>query len=95
MNFILRAIPAALLFAAACAAAAPFAPPPDEHPVLGEIAAAIDVVQLQATVQTLVSFGTRHTMSDTQSDSRGIGTARRGAGRSRVSPPSARTAAAA
>ena len=78
MNSILRAIPAALLFAAAgAAAAAPSAPPPEEHPVLGEIAAAIDAAQLQATVQTLVGFGTRHTLSDTQSDSRGIGAARR------------------
>jgi hypothetical protein len=44
--------------------------------VLGEIAAAVDAARLQGTVQALVAFGTRHTMSDTQSDSRGIGAAR-------------------
>lgn len=78
MNAILRAIPAAaLLFAAACAAAAPSAPPPEDHPVLGEIASAIDAAQLKATIQTLVGFGTRHTLSETKSDTRGIGAARR------------------
>ena len=53
------------------------APPPDEHPVLGEIAAAISADQMHATIQTLVGFGSRHTLSETQSDTHGIGAARR------------------
>jgi hypothetical protein len=51
--------------------------PADEHPVLGEIAQATDPVRLKATLTTLVGFGTRHTLSDTQSKKRGIGAARR------------------
>jgi len=51
--------------------------PAEEHPVLGEIAAAIEPAQLQATLTTLVGFGTRHTLSDTKSNKRGIGAARR------------------
>jgi len=41
------------------------------------IVGAVDPTQLQATIRKLVSFGTRHTMSDTVSDTRGIGAARR------------------
>jgi Zn-dependent M28 family amino/carboxypeptidase len=50
---------------------------PVEQPVLRDIAASSDPAQLQATVQALVGFGTRHTMSDTASGKRGIGAARR------------------
>jgi Zn-dependent M28 family amino/carboxypeptidase len=59
-----------MLGAAACAAAA-------EQPILREISGAPDPGQLQATVQALVGFGTRHTLSDTASPKRGIGAARR------------------
>ena len=48
-----------------------------DQPLLREIATAPDPAQLQATVQTLVGFGTRHTLSDTKSTKRGIGAARR------------------
>jgi Zn-dependent M28 family amino/carboxypeptidase len=48
-----------------------------DQPLLREIAAAPDPAQLRATVQTLVGFGTRHTLSDTKSSKRGIGAARR------------------
>jgi len=48
-----------------------------DQPVLREIAGAPDPAQLQATVQGLVGFGTRHTLSDTVSAKRGIGAARR------------------
>ena len=50
---------------------------PTEQPILREIAVAPDAAQLQATVQALVGFGTRHTLSDTVSTKRGIGAARR------------------
>jgi hypothetical protein len=48
-----------------------------EQPMLRDIAGAPDPAQLQATVQALVGFGTRHTLSDTVSPKRGIGAARR------------------
>ncbi|MGH9521718.1 MAG: M28 family peptidase, partial [Terriglobales bacterium] len=50
---------------------------PIEQPRLHEIADAPDPEQLRATVQALVAFGTRHTLSDTVSATRGIGAARR------------------
>ena len=54
--------------------------PPEEHPVLGEIAQAMDPAQLQSALTTLVGFGTRQTLSDTKSDKRGIGAAERWVG---------------
>ncbi len=48
--------------------------PPLELPTL---AAQVSPLALRSTVQTLVGFGTRHTLSETQSNSRGIGAARR------------------
>lgn len=41
------------------------------------LTAAVDPARLRATVERLVSFGTRHTLSDTVSETRGIGAARR------------------
>lgn len=38
---------------------------------------AVDPAQLRMYVDTLAGFGTRHTLSDTESDTRGIGAARR------------------
>lgn len=63
-------------FIAAAWGAAAWAGEP-EHSVLFTIAAAPDPKQLQATIQSLVNFGTRHTLSDTKSPKRGIGAARR------------------
>jgi Zn-dependent M28 family amino/carboxypeptidase len=68
---------AAALSAAGAAAASPPGPPSPEHPVLNEVAAAVSAQHLHDTVQALVGFGTRHTLSDTQSETRGIGAARR------------------
>ncbi len=45
--------------------------------LLDEVGPAVEPARLQATIQTLVGFGTRHTLSDTKSDTRGIGAARR------------------
>jgi Zn-dependent M28 family amino/carboxypeptidase len=50
---------------------------PHEQPALLELASAPDQAQLRATITKLVGFGTRHTLSDTTSDTRGIGAARR------------------
>ncbi len=68
---------AILLFSAGAMAAAVAAPPPIEHPALHTISREISASRLQATLQQLVDFGTRQTMSETQSDHRGIGAARR------------------
>jgi hypothetical protein len=48
-----------------------------EQPRLREIAGAPDPEQLRATIEALVGFGTRHTLSDTALPTRGIGAARR------------------
>ena len=44
---------------------------------LQKIAVATDAKRIKESVEILVGFGTRHTLSDTQSKTRGIGAARR------------------
>src|SRR5262245_29471927 len=65
----------ALLACTAVFAADP--PPPDEPAGLREIPDAVEPAELHATIEKLVGFGTRHTLSDTKSNKRGIGAARR------------------
>jgi Zn-dependent M28 family amino/carboxypeptidase len=48
-----------------------------EQPALHALANAPSEAELRATIEKLVGFGTRHTLSDTNSDTRGIGAARR------------------
>ena len=43
----------------------------------GRVIEGVEPQQIQNTIDTLVGFGTRHTMSETESDTRGIGAARR------------------
>jgi len=50
---------------------------PKVQPMLKTIAAEVDPKALEATIRSLVGFGTRHTLSDTRSETRGIGAARR------------------
>jgi Zn-dependent M28 family amino/carboxypeptidase len=69
----LYALAVLTLVAGIAAAAAP----PRKQALLHAIATAPDATQLHATVARLVAFGTRHTLSDTRSDTRGIGAARR------------------
>ena len=45
--------------------------------LLREVVAAVSPVELHSTISTLVGFGTRHTLSETDSDARGIAAARR------------------
>jgi Zn-dependent M28 family amino/carboxypeptidase len=53
-------------------------PPTDaKSPLLQSIAADVKAEELHATIAKLVAFGTRHTLSDTKSNTRGIGAARR------------------
>ena len=48
-----------------------------DHSILKDLAASVSPDRQRATIEKLVSFGTRHTGSDTKSDKRGIGAARR------------------
>lgn len=50
---------------------------PGGHPQVRQIVAEISQDRLRATVEKLASFGTRHTLSETESEFRGIGAARR------------------
>jgi Zn-dependent M28 family amino/carboxypeptidase len=92
MTTILRTILAAAVSLGALASAAdplagqeaaspgpdrPTVAPPQEQPVLRELVAAVSPGRIEADIRSLVSFGTRHTLSDTLSETRGIGAARR------------------
>ncbi|RCS29334.1 M20/M25/M40 family metallo-hydrolase [Rhodanobacter denitrificans] len=61
----------------AAAQAASLPAMPHEQPALHALAGAPSEAELRATITKLVGFGTRHTLSDTKSDTRGIGAARR------------------
>jgi len=52
-------------------------PPPQVDPRIYDIVSAPSVERLEADVRTLAGFGTRNTFSDTLSETRGIGAARR------------------
>jgi len=51
--------------------------PGNDHSILNNLAAAVSPLRQKAALERLVGFGTRHTGSDTTSDKRGIGAARR------------------
>lgn len=77
---------AALLALAAGAATAATASPADsaaapdlkrQQPQINKILAEVSPKRIEAYVAKLVGFGSRHTMSETESDTRGIGAARR------------------
>ena len=52
-------------------------PSPQESALMAALVADVSADRLQADVTKLVSFGTRHTASETESNTRGIGAARR------------------
>ncbi|MDI1328536.1 MAG: M20/M25/M40 family metallo-hydrolase [Brevundimonas sp.] len=62
-----------LIFASGAAAQAPV----QEQALLHQLADDIQPERMRADIQALVGFGTRHTMSETRSETRGIGAARR------------------
>lgn len=66
-------------FAMACAVSFPAlsAPVLQDDARLHDIASAVSAERIEKDITTLVGFGTRHTLSETESDSRGIGAARR------------------
>jgi hypothetical protein len=77
-----RLLAALLAVAVGSAAAAPSAPAaaPDlkrQQAQINKIVAEVSPKRIEGYVAKLVSFGTRHTMSETESDTRGIGAARR------------------
>ena len=72
----LRLLPFAL-FGAVFTSHAQTLAEPHEQPSLHALAAAPSEAELHATITQLVGFGTRHTLSDTRSDKRGIGAVRR------------------
>ena len=67
----------ALLATPTAAPAEPAPAMPHEQPALHALAHAPSEAELRATITKLVGFGTRHTLSDTTSDTRGSGAARR------------------
>ena len=51
--------------------------PPQEMPLLHQLVKDVSAERIEADIRKLAGFGTRHTLSDTESDTRGIGAARR------------------
>ncbi|MDG1707220.1 MAG: M28 family metallopeptidase [Emcibacteraceae bacterium] len=51
--------------------------PPQELPMIHQMVKDVSSERIEKDIQKLVSFGTRHTLSDTKSETRGIGAARR------------------
>jgi len=78
---LLAVLLAAASHAPIASAAAPTSPAqPDlqrQQAQINKIVAEISPKRIEAYITKLVSFGTRHTMSETESDTRGIGAARR------------------
>jgi hypothetical protein len=65
----------ALLAATLCAPA--WGAPGDPNPQVARIVEGISAARIEAAIRKLVSFGTRNSLSDTESETRGIGAARR------------------
>ena len=49
----------------------------DPNPEIASVVSEVSSARIEQTIRTLVSFGTRNSLSDTASDTRGIGAARR------------------
>ncbi|QEC51514.1 M28 family metallopeptidase [Anseongella ginsenosidimutans] len=83
VRIIFRVFPAALLFSGALLLSAAVYTARaqtvsiDRDPQIADMVKAVSADHLRQLVQELAGFGTRHTLSDTTSDSRGIGAARR------------------
>src|SRR5690349_5578301 len=61
----------------ACAGSAMAQTQSGDQPLLRQVVGEVSQDRLHTTIQRLVGFGTRHTLSDTRSTRRGIGAARR------------------
>lgn len=73
----LQLAPVLLVLAPALSALAQQAPPAPVDPRIYAIVDSVSAERVEADIRALAGFGTRHTMSDTTSDTRGIGAARR------------------
>jgi hypothetical protein len=69
-----RIVAAAALAAAPCVLAAPAGAP---NPLIQKMTAQVSAERIEARIRKLVSFGTRNSLSDPDSETRGIGAARR------------------
>ena len=78
MRALSIALTGLMLVSGSAAAQTPVSP---EHALLHQVAGEVRPERMRADIEAMVSFGTRHTMSETQSDTRGIGAARRWAQR--------------
>ena len=65
----------AVLAVAFCAPA--LGAPGDANPRIAEIVSKVSATRIEAVIRKLVSFGTRNSLSDTVSETRGVGAARR------------------
>jgi len=72
-----RALIPALALLVLAAPARAQTPAAAEQPLLHALAADVRPERMRADIEALVGFGTRHTLSDTRSETRGIGAARR------------------
>jgi len=76
----MRLIAAALACCVAPAAVLAQEAPPGRYQLSHELVEDVSADRIYADIEKLVSFGTRHTLSETESDERGIGAARRWGG---------------
>jgi len=67
----------AILAVAALTALPALAAPGANDPTIEKVVAGVSAARVKANIRKLASFGTRNSLSDTESDSRGIGAARR------------------
>ncbi|MES2835130.1 MAG: M20/M25/M40 family metallo-hydrolase [Pseudomonadota bacterium] len=77
----MRVIALAALLAALPGAALAQTSAAEEQPLLHEVAGQVNPERMRADITAMVGFGTRHTLSETVSETRGIGAARRWVGR--------------
>src|SRR5436305_6672328 len=71
---LLALVPCTVVFGAATPETEPQI---KENPQIAAVLSDISAKNTEATIRKLVSFGTRHTLSDAASDTRGIGAARK------------------
>lgn len=77
MRRSMMALALGLLLAPTAASALQEQPPPAVDPRIYDIVDAVSAERIESDIRRLVGFGTRHTMSATESPTRGIGAARR------------------
>lgn len=73
----MRSIAIAVLLAAVPVAAVAQTPASVDQPAVHGLVSKVRMDRLRADIEALVGFGTRHTLSDTVSETRGVGAARR------------------